>query len=61
MGASHAVFGDDLINKRNTEGYLFTLFGGGAINWHFTKQISVTKSSIKAKLMALSHAGTKLI
>jgi hypothetical protein len=59
-GASDAAFGDDLISRRSTEGYLFTLFGG-AIDWHSTKQTSVTKSSTEAELTALSHAGTESI
>jgi len=28
MGASNIAFRDDLISRRSTEGYLFTLFGG---------------------------------
>lgn len=59
-GASNAAFRDDLTSRRSTEGYLFTLFGG-PIDWHSTKQTSVTKSSTKAELMALSHAGTESI
>ena len=54
------MFGDDLISRRSTEGYLFTLFGG-PINWRSTKQMLVTKSSTKAELIALSHAGMELI
>jgi len=59
-GASDAAFRDDLISRRSTEGYLFTLFGG-AIDWRSTKQTSVTKLSTEAELMALSHAGTESI
>ena len=58
--ASDAAFRDNLISRRSTEGYLFTLFGG-AINWHSTKQTSVTKSSIEAKLTALLYTGTESI
>jgi len=59
-GASDIAFRDDLISRRSTEGYLFTLFGE-VIDWRSTKQILVIKSSIEAELIALSHAGTESI
>ena len=55
-----AAFGDDLINRCSTEGYLFTLFGG-AIDQRSTKQTLVIKLSMEAEFTALSHAGTELI
>ena len=55
-----AAFGDDLINRGSTEGYLFTLFGG-AIDQRSTKQTLVIKLSMEAEFTALSHAGTELI
>ena len=58
--ASDAAFGDNLVTKKSTEGYLFTLFGG-PIDWQSTKQKSVTKSSTEAELLALSHAATESI
>ena len=58
--ASDAAFGDDLVSRKSTEGYLFTLFGG-PIDWRSTKQKSVTKSSTEAELLALSHAATESI
>jgi len=58
--ASDALFGDDLVNKKSIEGYLFTLFGG-PIDWRSTKQKSVTKSSTEAELLALLHAATESI
>ena len=60
MGASDAIFKDNLINRRSTKGYLFTLFGE-IINWRFIKQILIIKLSIKVELIALSHIGTELI
>jgi len=58
--ASDAVFGDNSVSRKSTEGYLFTLYGG-PIDWQLTKQKSVTKSSIKAELLALSYAATESI
>jgi len=60
MGVSDAVFRDNLISRRSTEGYLFTLFGG-LINWRSIKQMLVIKLSTEAKLMALLYVGTELI
>jgi len=60
MGASDAAFGDNLISRRSTEGYLFTLFGG-VINWRSTKQTLMIKLSTEVELMALSYVGTELI
>jgi hypothetical protein len=53
--ASDAAFADDTATRRSTEGYLFKLFGG-AIDWHSTKQKTVTTSSTEAELRALAHA-----
>ena len=58
--ASNAAFSNNLVNRKNIKGYLFTLFRG-LINWQLTKQKSVTKSSTEAKLLALLHTATKLI
>ena len=58
--ASDALFGDDLVSRKSTKGYLFTLFGG-LINWRSTKQKSVIKLSTEVELLALLHIATKLI
>jgi len=58
--ASNALFRDNLVNRKSTEGYLFTLFRG-PINWRSTKQKLVIKLSTEVELLALSHAATKLI
>ena len=58
--ASDAAFADDLNTRRSTEGYLFKLFGG-PIDWHSTKQKTVTTSSTEAELLALSHAAKETI
>ena len=53
--ASDAAFADDPDTRRSTEGYLFKLFGG-PIDWHSTKQKTVTTSSTEAELLALTYA-----
>ena len=58
--ASNAAFGDDPINRKSTEGFIFSLFRG-AINWCFTKQKTVIILSTKAELKALLYAATKSI
>jgi len=58
--ASDAAFSDNPINRKSTEGFIFSLFGG-AINWHSTKQKTVTTLSTKAELKTLLHTVTKSI
>ena len=53
-------FSNDPASRKSTKGYLFILFKG-PIDWQFTKQKSVMKSSTKIKLLALLHAVTKSI
>ena len=57
---SDVAFSDNLISKKSTEGYLFTLFRG-LIDWRLIKQKSVTKLSMEVELLALLHAATELI
>ena len=54
------MFRDNLISRRNIEGYLFTLFRG-VIDWRSTKQTLVTKLSMEVKLTALLYTGMELI
>ena len=49
---SDAAFADNT-DRRSSQGYLFTLFGG-PIDWKASKQASVTTSSTEAELYALS-------
>ena len=42
------------IISKSTEGFLFKLFGG-PIDWKACKQKTVTTSTTKAELLALSH------
>ena len=57
--ASDAAFADDVATCRSTEGYLFQLFGG-AVDWHLTKQKTVTTSSMEVELLALTNATKEL-
>ena len=58
--ASDTAFKNNLVSRKSTEGYLFTLYGG-PIDWRSAKQKFVTKLSTEAELLGLSHAATKLI
>jgi len=55
-----ALFADDLQDRKSTQGYLFTLFGG-PIAWKSGKQSTVTTSSTEAELLALSTAAKEAI
>jgi hypothetical protein len=57
--SSDASFADNP-DRKSTEGFLFTLFGG-SIDWKSTKQKTVTTSTTEAELLSLSHAATMLI
>ena len=59
IGASDAAYADDSLTRRSSEGYLFHLFGG-AVDWHATKQKTVTTSTTKAELLALSHVAKEI-
>jgi hypothetical protein len=58
--ASDAAFANDRATRRSTGGYLFQLFGG-PIDWHSTKQKTVTTSSTEAELLALTYATKETI
>jgi hypothetical protein len=49
---SDAAFADN-IDRKSSDGYLFTLYGG-LIDWKAAKQSTVTTSSTKAEPLALS-------
>ncbi|KGO64395.1 Reverse transcriptase, RNA-dependent DNA polymerase [Penicillium italicum] len=53
--ASDASFGDNA-DRKSSEGYLCTLFGG-AVDWKAAKQRTVTTSTTEAELLALTEAG----
>ena len=56
---SDAAFADDVATCCSTKGYLFQLFGR-AVDWHSTKQKTVTTSSTEAKLLALTNITKEL-
>ena len=56
---SDVAFVDDVATCCSTEGYLFQLFGG-AVDWHSTKQKTVTTSSMEVELLALMNATKEL-
>src|SRR6266567_441911 len=58
--ASNAAFGDNLVSRKSTKGYLFTLYRG-PIDWRLIKQKLVTKFSTEAELLALLYIATKSI
>jgi ribonuclease HI len=55
-----ASFADDQQDRKSSQGYLFTLFGG-PIAWKSGKQSTVTTSSTEAELLALSTAAKEAI
>ena len=56
---SDAAFADNVATCCSTEGYLFQLFGG-AVDWHSTKQKTVTTSSTEVELLALTNTTKEL-
>ena len=57
--ASDAAFTDS-VNHKSSEEYLYKLFKA-AVDWKATQQCTVTTSTTKAELLALSEAGCCLI
>ena len=57
--ASDAAYADDAVDRKSTQGYLISLFGG-PIAWQSGKQRTVTTSTTKAELLALSHVGKEI-
>ena len=55
-----ASFADDQQDRKSTQGYLFTLFGGPIV-WKSGKQPTVTTSSTEAELLGLSTAAKEAI
>src|SRR5205085_8635621 len=53
-------FADDQQDRKSTQGYLLTLFGG-PIAWKSGKQLTVTTSSTEAELLGLSTAAKEAI
>ena len=49
--ASDASFADNTVDRKSSQGYIMTLFGG-PIAWRANKQDTVTTSSTEAELLA---------
>ena len=58
--ASDSSFADNTIDRKSSQGYIMTLFGG-AIGWRANKQNTVTTSSTEAELLALSQTAKEAI
>lgn len=58
--ASDFAFEDDLVTRRNSDGYLFHLYEK-TIDWKTIKQITVITFSIEAELLAISKTAKKII
>ena len=56
---SDAAFADDVATCHSTERYLFQLFSG-AVDWHLTKQKTITTSSTEVELLALTNTTKEL-
>jgi hypothetical protein len=54
--ASDASFADNTLDRKSSQGYIFTLFGG-PVAWRANKQDTVTTSSTEAELLALFTNG----
>jgi reverse transcriptase-like protein len=56
---SDSAFADNL-DRKSSDGYLFTLYGG-PVDWKASKQETVTTSSTEAELLALSRTAKELM
>ena len=60
LASSDTSFANNFDTRQSSQGYTFMLFNG-AIDWKALKQKTVTTSSTKADLLALSTTGKELI
>jgi hypothetical protein len=58
--ASDASFADNTEDRKSSQGYVIMLFGG-VISWRANKQDTVTTSSTKSELLALSQTSKEAI
>ena len=58
--ASDASFADNTLDRKSSQGYVLKLFRG-PVTWRANKQDTVTTSSTKAELLALSQTAKKAI
>ena len=59
-GYTDADYAGDIIKRRSTSGYVFTL-AGGAVSWRSRLQDCVTQSTIEAEYVAASEASKESI
>jgi len=57
---TNSSFADNVQDRKSTQGYLLTLFGG-PIAWKSGKQLTVTTSSTEAELLSLSTVAKEII
>jgi hypothetical protein len=58
--ASDASFADSVIDRKSTQGWLISLFGG-LVAWQSSKQKTVTTSTTEAELLAMSKAASEMM
>ena len=58
--ATDAAFADDSRDRKISQGFVMTLFGG-TIHWRATKQATVTTSSTEAELLSLSYTAKEAL
>ena len=54
MAISNTLYINDVSIRYSTKGYVFQLFGS-TIDYKCIKQLTITTSTIKAKLLALAY------
>jgi len=57
--ASNTSFANNALTQQSSQGFLISLFNR-PIAWQATRQKAVTKSTIKAELLALSYVGREV-
>ena len=60
LGYSDADWAGDIVDRRSTSGYVFTL-NGAAVSWKSKKQTCVGLSTTEADYMALSSAAQEAV
>ena len=58
--SSDASFSDNTLDRKSSQGYIMKLFGG-VVAWRANKQDTITTSSTKAELLAISQRAKKAI
>ena len=58
--ASNALFADNTLDRKSSQGYAIKLFNG-LIAWRASKQDTVTTSTTEAELLALSQVAKEAI